>query len=126
MTQKTERPQALESETHRMETGYGKIYVEVTFKDGRPFEVFITKGQSGGFVNSWCEALAKALSNALRYGADAEELADDLIGIRTDNLAEDNGDTIYSIPDAVGVALKRSAEEKPAESVKDDDGDGAP
>ena len=104
---KRERPDTLPGTTQRIETGWGTVYVTVDELDGEPFEVFVTLGKSGGLYNAHAEGLAKTASNALRSGADAEELAKDLIGIRSDKVAEDSGDTITSIPDAVGVALLR-------------------
>ena len=41
-----ERPQGLPSETTLIRTGHGNLYVNVTFRDGRPFEVFIYPRES--------------------------------------------------------------------------------
>lgn len=119
--EKADRPDSLDSVTQRVETGRKKVYVTINHDgDGRPFEVFINTGQSGGLTNSWCEALGKAVSNGLRSGADAAEIADDLIGIRSGKVMEDNGDMVTSIPDAVGVALKRFLRGRVGEPVKDE------
>lgn len=116
----SERPDALRSRTQRINTGMGKVYVTITEDDaGRAKEVFINVGQSGGFTNSWANALGMSISVGLRSGATAEDMADVLEGVRTDRVAEDNGDTILSIPDAVAVALKRHVEGKIGESVRD-------
>lgn len=114
-----DRPDVLTSETHRIETGYGYVYVCIgRDDDADPFEVFINTGDSGGYTNAWAEALAKTISNALRSGTDPEVIADDLMGVRMDKVADDNGDTIMSIPDAVGVAMKRSIQGKQGEKVR--------
>jgi len=119
--EKRERPDALESTTQRIETGRKKVYVTINHgPDGGPFEVFVNTGQSGGLTNSWCEALGKAVSNALRSGADPGEMADDLIGIRSGRVREDNDDAVTSIPDAVGVALRRHMEGRIGEPVKEE------
>lgn len=121
-----ERPETLPGATYRVSTGFGKVYVNVNVdEDGSPFEVFINIGNSGTPSNAWAEALAKTISRSLRSGADPEEIADDLIGIQAGRINHDNGDEIHSIPDAVGVALRRHIEGKPSESVKSDAEQGA-
>lgn len=115
------RPSVLDSVTYRMNTGVGKVYVSMTTDDdGRIFEVFVNTGSSGGYTNAWCEALGKVLSDSLRSGTDPEVLADALMGIMTDARAEDNGDMIYSIPDAVGIAMQRQINDTPTEPVRGD------
>lgn len=128
MSEKRDRPDVLPSESQRIETGHGKVYVEITYTEGDPmrgtadaFEVFITKGSSGGFTNAWADALSMTLSVALRSGVDTHELADKLMGIRTGNVANDNGDSVLSIPDAVGIALKRHLEGRIEEQVREED-----
>lgn len=111
MSGKEERPEALVGSTYRINTGYGKLYVNINEDStGQPFEVLVYIGQSGGIMNSMAEAIGKLASNALRSGADPEEVANDLIGIRSPKMQIDNGDEIQSIPDAVGVAMKRHIE----------------
>lgn len=124
--QKRDRPPALTSSTYRVNTGYGNVYVTIGVDDGDPFEVFVNTGDSGGFTNAWCEALGKTISNALRVGADAEEVADDLTGIRTDRIAPDNGDNVRSIPDAVGIAMKRHVAGDPTLAIRGDAESGDP
>jgi len=98
------------------------VYVTVNMDEGgeEPFEVFVTIGQSGGLFNAQAEALGKTVSNALRSGADARVIAEDLAGIRSDRVQEDNGDLVRSIPDAVGVAMLRVLDDKLGEPVRGD------
>lgn len=118
-TERRDRPDVLASETHRIETGYGKVYVTIgRDEDGDLFEVFVDTGDSGGYTNAWCEAIGKTISNALRAGVDPETIYDDLQLIRTDQREIDNGDLIYSVPDAIGVAMQRADEGKPATAVR--------
>lgn len=106
--EKRERPDVLVGVTQRMDTGYGKMYVNINVdEDGRPFELFANIGNSGGFANSLVESLAKTISTALRAGVDPAEIADELTGIRSPDVAWDNGEQIASIPDAIGTALNR-------------------
>ncbi len=102
------RPDVLYGVTQRIDTGYGKIYVNINEDDqGQPFELFANIGNSGGFTASFTEALAKTISTALRSGIDPEEIADELEGIRSPKIAWDKGEQIQSIPDAIGTALRR-------------------
>jgi ribonucleoside-diphosphate reductase alpha chain len=102
------RPDVLYGVTQRIDTGYGKMYVNINEDEaGEPFELFATIGNSGGFTNSFTEALAKVISYALRSGVDPHEIADDLQGIRSPKVAWDKGEQINSIPDAIGTALRR-------------------
>jgi len=106
--EKRPRPEVLYGVTQRIETGYGKVYVNINEDDaGRPFELFATIGNSGGFTNSFTEALAKTVSTALRSGVDPEEIASELEGIRSPKVAWDKGEQIQSIPDAMGTAMRR-------------------
>jgi ribonucleoside-diphosphate reductase alpha chain len=105
---KRPRPDVLHGVTQRIDTGYGKLYVNINEdEDGRPFELFANIGNSGGFTASFTEALAKTISTALRSGVDPEEIADELQGIRSPKVAWDKGEQIQSIPDAIGTAMRR-------------------
>ena len=107
--QKRPRPDVLHGVTQRIDTGYGKLYVNINEdpEAERPFELFANIGNSGGFTASFTEALAKTISTALRAGVDPEELADELQGIRSPKVAWDKGEQIQSIPDAIGTAMRR-------------------
>ncbi|MFC6757373.1 MULTISPECIES: adenosylcobalamin-dependent ribonucleoside-diphosphate reductase [Haloarcula] len=106
---KRSRPDVLHGVTQRIDTGYGKLYVNINEdpEAERPFELFANIGNSGGFTASFTEALAKTISTALRSGVDPEEIADELQGIRSPKVAWDKGEQIQSIPDAIGTALRR-------------------
>ncbi|ELZ22385.1 ribonucleoside-diphosphate reductase [Halosimplex carlsbadense 2-9-1] len=107
--QKRTRPDVLHGVTQRIDTGYGKLYVNINEdpEAERPFELFANIGNSGGFTASFTEALAKTISTALRAGVDPHEIADELQGIRSPKVAWDKGEQIQSIPDAIGTALRR-------------------
>ncbi|MFB6073543.1 MAG: adenosylcobalamin-dependent ribonucleoside-diphosphate reductase [Haloarculaceae archaeon] len=107
--EKKPRPDQLHGVTQRIETGYGKLYVTINEdpQTGEPFELFANTGHSGGFTNSFTDALAKTISVALRSGVDPDEIVDKLQGIRSPKVAWDKGEQINSIPDAFGTALRR-------------------
>ncbi|ADJ14158.1 adenosylcobalamin-dependent ribonucleoside-diphosphate reductase [Halalkalicoccus jeotgali] len=105
---KRTRPDVLHGVTQRIDTGYGKLYVNINEdSEGRPFELFANIGNSGGFTASFTEALAKTISTALRSGVDPEEIASELQGIRSPKVAWDKGQQVNSIPDAIGTAMRR-------------------
>ena len=107
-SERSPRPDSLSGVTQRVETGYGKLYVTINEdENGRPFELFANIGHSGGYTNSFTEALAKVISTALRSGFDPEEIVDELHGTRSPKVAWDKGEQIQSIPDAIGTALRR-------------------
>jgi ribonucleoside-diphosphate reductase alpha chain len=108
-TQKQPRPDVLHGVTQRIDTGYGKLYVNINEdpEADRPFELFANIGNSGGFTASFTEALAKTISTALRSGVDPKELGNELQGIRSPKVAYDKGEQIQSIPDAIGTAMQR-------------------
>lgn len=108
------------SETHRVDTGWGRVYVIIGSVGDSTVRLQVVAGQSGGFINSWCEALSELATLALRSGAPASGVSDALLGIRTDRIDVDNGDAVLSIPDAAGIALKRHVEGRPGESVVGD------
>ncbi|WP_254863649.1 adenosylcobalamin-dependent ribonucleoside-diphosphate reductase [Halovivax gelatinilyticus] len=108
-TEKRDRPDALQGVSQRIDTGYGKVYVTINEdpETGQPFELFANIGHSGGFTNSFTEALAKVISTALRSGVDPDEIVDELCGTRSPKVAWDKGEQIQSIPDAIGTAMRR-------------------
>ncbi|MCL9816587.1 adenosylcobalamin-dependent ribonucleoside-diphosphate reductase [Natronocalculus amylovorans] len=105
---KQPRPDVLYGVTQRIDTGYGKLYVNINEDaNGQPFELFANIGNSGGFTASFTEALAKTISTALRSGVDPAEIASELKGIRSPKVAWDKGEQVNSIPDAIGTAMQR-------------------
>ncbi len=107
--EKQPRPDVLHGVTQRIDTGYGRLYVNINedSERERPFELFANIGNSGGFTASFTEALAKTISISLRSGVDPEELTNELQGIRSPKVAWDEGEQIQSIPDAIGTAMRR-------------------
>ncbi|OTF13144.1 adenosylcobalamin-dependent ribonucleoside-diphosphate reductase [Halorubrum sp. SD612] len=130
-SERSPRPDSLSGVTQRVETGYGKLYVTINEdENGRPFELFANIGHSGGYTNSFTEALAKVISTALRSGVDPEEIVDELQGTRSPKVAWDKGEQIQSIPDAIGTALRRYLDDDvdkgiPQQQSLDDVGEAA-
>ena len=103
-----ERPNVVQGTTQEIETAYGDLFVTINDAEHNgPFEVFARVGKSGGYTQSFTEALGRVSSLALRSGADAEELINQLDDIRSPQISWDNGQQIHSIPDAIAEAMKR-------------------
>ncbi|WP_414837235.1 adenosylcobalamin-dependent ribonucleoside-diphosphate reductase [Candidatus Nanosalina sp. VS9-1] len=103
-----ERPNVVNGTTQEIETAYGDLFVTINDAENNgPFEVFARVGKSGGYTQSFTEALGRVSSLALRSGADAEELVNQLDDIRSPQIAWDQGQQIHSIPDAIAEAMKR-------------------
>jgi len=79
---KTERPDILQGETPKVLTGCGNVYVTVNFNDGKPFEVFITRGHTGTCVYSMNEALGRSISIGLQHGVPLGNYVKTLRGIQ--------------------------------------------
>lgn len=102
-----DRPDGLPSKTTRIDTGYGKMYVTVCYRDGEPYEVALNIGSSGGFINGFTETIAKLATLSLRHGVPPEKVAQKMQGIRSPKIAYDDGEKVLSIPDAAGMVLER-------------------
>ena len=103
-----ERPNVVAGTTQEIETAYGDLFVTINDAENNgPFEVFARVGKSGGYTQSFTEALGRVSSLALRSGADASELINQLDDIRSPQIAWDQGQQIHSIPDAIAEAMKR-------------------
>ncbi|MFB6241207.1 MAG: adenosylcobalamin-dependent ribonucleoside-diphosphate reductase, partial [Candidatus Nanosalina sp.] len=106
-----ERPNVVNGTTQEIETAYGDLYVTINDAENNgPFEVFARVGKSGGYTQSFTEALGRVSSLALRSGADADELINQLDDIRSPQISWDQGQQIHSIPDAIAEAMKRHLE----------------
>ena len=106
-----ERPKTTPGETHRIDTPQGTLYVTINEDwSGEPFELFMTIGKSGGTIESFSEGLARMVSLNLRSGVKLDSIIDQLQNIRSPEVQFDNGETIYSVPDAVATVLERYQE----------------
>jgi len=84
----------------------GKVYTSVFFEDGDgPVEVFVNLGKSGGYMAGSAEVTGRLASLALKYGANLEEVADELVGISCGQKVGFGNNMTLSMFDAVGKAL---------------------
>ena len=101
------RPRLLQGETERMETGCGKLFVIMNDDELGPREVFANMGKAGGCAASSTEALGRLISLALKKGASAAEVVEQLKGIRCHQPYGLGPNAVTSCADAMGKALER-------------------
>ena len=106
-TTRPSRPELLTGETQRMETGCGKLFVIMNDDEFGPREVFANMGKAGGCASSNTEALGRLISLALKKGASAEEVTEQLKGIRCHAPYGLGPNATLSCADAIGKALER-------------------
>ncbi len=106
-TTRPSRPQLLTGETQRMDTGCGKLFVIMNDDEHGPREVFANMGKAGGCASSNTEALGRLISLALKKGASAAEIVEQLKGIRCHVPYGIGPNATLSCADAIGKALER-------------------
>jgi ribonucleoside-diphosphate reductase alpha chain len=106
-TTRPSRPQLLTGETQRMDTGCGKLFVIMNDDEYGPREVFANMGKAGGCASSNTEALGRLISLALKKGASAQEVVEQLKGIRCHVPYGMGPNATLSCADAIGKALER-------------------
>lgn len=102
-----ERPDVIAGVTYKMRTAYGNLFVTINEDKTGVFEVFASLGKSGGFFGAQTEAITRMISLALRSNIALDEIVDQLKGIRGPDVSFANGQTIYSLPDAIGKILEK-------------------
>ena len=106
MTEKTPRPKLVKSETHKILTGCEALYITIGLVNGKPIEVFITMGKSGGCSACQNAALGISLSVGLQHGVPLEVYIENLRGVRCPKplISKDH---FLSCPDAVSKILSQ-------------------
>jgi len=102
-----DRPDSLPSVTDKIKTGFGNLYVTISFHNQKPFEVFASIGKSGYSTMADAEALGRLISMALRSGVEPEEVIAQLKGIGGSEPVFTEGGLIQSIPDAIAKILEK-------------------
>jgi ribonucleoside-diphosphate reductase alpha chain len=106
------RPDMIRGVTVKTTTGCGPMYVTINYdENGNPFEIFNSIGKSGGCAQSQTESTGRMVSLALRSGIGAEEIINQLKGIRCNIPYGFGANIIYSCADAIGKALEKSLSE---------------
>lgn len=81
MGAKLPRPIAVPGYTIQRRSHCGKLFVTVTIREGKPFEVFIRFGKAGGCSSAMADGIARLVSYGLRSGLDPEDAIKALFGI---------------------------------------------
>jgi len=81
MGAKLPRPLAAPGHTIQRRSHCGKLFVTVTTRDEKPFEVFIRFGKAGGCCSAMADGIARLVSYGLRSGLDPEDAIKALSGI---------------------------------------------
>jgi ribonucleoside-diphosphate reductase alpha chain len=102
-----ERPGSLPSITDKIKTGFGNLYVTISYYGAKPFEVFASIGKSGYSTMADAEALGRLISLALRSGVEPQEVIYQIKGIGGAEPIFTEGGLVQSIPDAIAKVLER-------------------
>ncbi len=102
-----ERPNSLPSVTDKINTGFGNLYVTISYFNQRPFEVFASIGKSGYSTMADVEALGRLISLAMRSGVEPKEIIAQLKGIGGSEPIFTEGSLVQSLPDAIAKVLER-------------------
>jgi ribonucleoside-diphosphate reductase alpha chain len=111
-----DRPNSLPSVTDKIKTGFGNLYVTISYFNGKPFEVFASIGKSGYSTMADAEALGRMISLALRSGVAPKEVISQLKGIGGSEPIFTDGGLVQSIPDAIAKVLERAFGDAAAKS----------
>lgn len=102
-----DRPDSLSSVTDKIKTGFGNLYITISYFNQRPFEVFASIGKSGYSTMADVEAIGRLISLALRSGVDPKEVVSQLKGIGGSEPVFTEGGLVQSLPDAIAKVMER-------------------
>ncbi|MFA7628305.1 MAG: LAGLIDADG family homing endonuclease [Candidatus Dojkabacteria bacterium] len=107
----THLPNKLPCVRIKVPTPSGSMYVMTSFYDSSPVEVFCNLGKSGMDDYAYTEALGRLISLCLKKGIDYHNIVKTLKGIRGKDVSLFENEYVYSVPDAIAIALRESVDE---------------
>ena len=107
----THLPNKLPCVRIKVPTPSGSMYVMTSFYDSSPVEVFCNLGKSGMDDYAYTEALGRLISLCLKKGIDYQHIVKTLKGIRGKDVSLFENEYVYSVPDAIAIALRESVGE---------------
>lgn len=111
--ERRQRPAVLRGHTRQIESPLGTMYVTINEDEqGRPFEVFVALGKTGGAAMADAEAIGRLCSLALRSGISLRDVHKQLRGISSDRAVGLGASKVLSGPDAIAQVIERYLEEK--------------
>ena len=103
----TPRPEIITGETLKSKTPFGTMFLTINRRpNGRPYEIFVQIGKSGGDIAAMAEGYGRLMSKQLTAGATLEDVAEQLAGIGGKTTVFENGHTTVSLPDAISKTIK--------------------
>lgn len=101
------RPMVMIGKTYKFKTEMGNLYVTVNGNSNKPLEVLTRIGRSGTSSTAFTEALARVISVSLQNDVKPSIIINQLKGIKSSTpVKQENGEVVYSVPDAIGKALE--------------------
>lgn len=105
-----ERPFSMRGLTTKIRTPHGSMFVTINFLEGKIREVFVVVSKPGSELRACAEALGRVVSLALQKGVPAEDLAETLENIKTEqvswNKIDERSFSVSSIPDGIAKAIR--------------------
>ncbi len=84
----------------------GSVYSSIFYEENDgPVEVFVTLGKSGGYLAAAAEVTGRLASLALKYGANLDEISEQLVGISCGQKVGMGNGAVLSMFDAVGKSI---------------------
>ena len=110
---KRQRPRVLRGHTRQIESPLGQMYVTINEDEqGRPFEVFVSLGKTGGSAMADAEAIGRLSSLALRSGITLKDVHKQLRGISSDRSVGLGPSKVLSGPDAIAQVIEKYLDDK--------------
>ncbi len=105
-----ERPFSMRGLTTKIRTPHGSMFITINFLEGKIKEVFVVVSKPGSELRACAEALGRVVSLALQKGVPAEDLAETLENIKTEqvswNKIDNRSFSVSSIPDGIAKAIR--------------------
>ncbi len=96
------RPEKLITETIKVKTGCGSMFVTITPKESEYKEVFAMLGKTGGCPACNVSSLTRTITVAINHGVPLDKLTKQLTGVRCPNDSE----FLPSCPEAIARVIK--------------------
>lgn len=102
-----ERPDVLFGATYVSQSGCGKLYTVINYLDGKPYEVFVFSGGSGG-CQAQNEGVGRLASLLLRNGVDYNKVVKQLKKVKCPVAMKNQRSHGKSCSDIIGTILSKS------------------
>jgi ribonucleoside-diphosphate reductase alpha chain len=114
------RPRFLPGGTYKVQSGCGKLYVTINERNGKPYEVIIQSGGSGG-CEAGNQALGRAISFSLRTGGNIRDIIKQLRKVKCPAALRNPRSEGKSCSDIVGKLITESIPDEDEENDNEDE-----